>query len=242
MSAATSASTGRRYGIQRVLSRVGAHAFGPLRRGGLARSARSEVSARGAAGRMPACSDQQLLAPFAPTSLGRRSRARAIGRCTRGCGYSGRDPRRPLPGAARDARARAPFAPSRAPGRSEFVLHAGTASPRHRKSCHDLTACGCLRWTTAVWTFAAVDSLERGMRGVRRVQSRQPLHAALEPIAQGLRQMHGSVEADVARGLAHADGPKRESVPVGPLFLQSDRWGIRPSFGFVEEPETNGVA
>ena len=65
--------------------------------------------------------------------------------------------------------------------------------------------------------------------------------AALEPIAQGLRQMYGSVEADVARGLALR--MDHGSQYLSDHFLnQIKYWGIRPSFCFVEEPETNGVA
>ena len=76
-----------------------------------------------------------------------------------------------------------------------------------------------------VWTFAAVDHWNAECVGwpVCTVGSR---FAALEPIAQGLGRRYGSVEADVARGLA---------------LNQVRYWGIHPSFGFLEEPETNGV-
>ena len=52
-----------------------------------------------------------------------------------------------------------------------------------------------------VWTFAAVDHWNAECVGwhVCKVGSR---FAALEPVAQGLRRLYGSVEADVARGLA----------------------------------------
>ena len=52
-----------------------------------------------------------------------------------------------------------------------------------------------------VWTFAAVDHWNAECVGwhVCKVGSR---FAALEPIAQGLGRLYGSVEADVARGLA----------------------------------------
>ena len=45
-------------------------------------------------------------------------------------------------------------------------------------------------------------TLERGVCGVARVQSREPLGAALDPIAHGLERLYGSLDADVARGLA----------------------------------------
>ena len=52
-----------------------------------------------------------------------------------------------------------------------------------------------------VWTFAAVDHWNAECVGwhVCKVGNR---FAALEPIAQGLGRHYGSVEADVARGLA----------------------------------------
>ena len=57
------------------------------------------------------------------------------------------------------------------------------------------------------------------------------------PIAQGPR---GSLDADVARGLLRMD---HGSQYLSDHFLKQIRyWGIHPSFGFVEEPETNGVA
>ena len=53
--------------------------------------------------------------------------------------------------------------------------------------------------------------------------------------------MYGSVEADVARGLALR--MDHGSQYLSDHFLnQIKYWGICPSFGFVEEPETNGVA
>ena len=64
--------------------------------------------------------------------------------------------------------------------------------------------------------------------------------AALEPIAQGLGRLYGSVEADVARGLALR--MDHGSQYLSDHFLNQLRyWGIHPSFAFVEEPETNGV-
>ena len=64
--------------------------------------------------------------------------------------------------------------------------------------------------------------------------------AALELIAQGLGRLYGSVEADVARGLALR--MDHGSQYLSDHFLNQLRyWGIHPSFAFVEEPETNGV-
>ena len=79
--------------------------------------------------------------------------------------------------------------------------------------------------------------LEDERRFADKVGSR---FAALEPIAQGLGRLYGSVEADVARGLALR--MDHGSQYLSDHFLNQFRyWGIHPSFGFVEEPETNGV-
>ena len=91
-----------------------------------------------------------------------------------------------------------------------------------------------------VWTFAAVEHWNAECVGwhVCKVGSR---FAALEPIAQGLRRLYGSVDAAVARGLALR--MDHGSQYLSDHFLNQIRyWGICPSFGFVEEPETNGVA
>ena len=90
-----------------------------------------------------------------------------------------------------------------------------------------------------VWTFAAVDHWNAECVGwhVCKVGSR---FAALEPVAQGLRRLYGSVEADVARGRALR--MDHGSQYLSDHFLNQLRyWGIHPSFGFLEEPETNGV-
>ena len=61
------------------------------------------------------------------------------------------------------------------------------------------------------------------------------------PIAQGLERLYGSLDTDVARGLALR--MDHGSQYLSDHFLKQIRyWGIHPSFGFVEEPETNGVA
>ena len=90
------------------------------------------------------------------------------------------------------------------------------------------------------WIFAAVEhwTAEYVGRHVCKVGSR---FAALDPIAQGLERLYGSLDADVARGLALR--MDHGSQDLSDHFLKQIRyWGIHPSFGFVEEPETNGVA
>ena len=90
------------------------------------------------------------------------------------------------------------------------------------------------------WIFTGGRALERGVCGMARVQGWEPF-AALEPIAQGLRRIYGALDADSARGLALR--MDHGSQYLSDHFLNQIRyWGIRPSYGFVEEPETNGVA
>ena len=90
------------------------------------------------------------------------------------------------------------------------------------------------------WIFAAVEHWNAECVGwhVCKVGSR---FAALDPIAQGLERLYGSLDADVARGLALR--MDHGSQYLSDHFLKQIRyWGVHPSFGFVEEPETNGVA
>ena len=91
-----------------------------------------------------------------------------------------------------------------------------------------------------VWIFSAVEHWNAECVGwhVCKVGSR---FAALEPISQGLQQIYGSVDAEAARGLSLR--MDHGSQYLSDHFQKQIRfWGITPSFGFVEEPETNGVA
>ena len=57
----------------------------------------------------------------------------------------------------------------------------------------------------------------------------------------GLTQLFGSVEAGVARGLELR--MDHGTQYLSDHFLNQLRfWGIKPSFAFVEQPQTNGVA
>jgi putative transposase len=90
-----------------------------------------------------------------------------------------------------------------------------------------------------VWIFSAVEHWNAECVGwhVCKVGSR---FAALEPIAQGLERIYGSVAAEAARGLSLR--MDHGSQYLSDHFQKQIRyWGITPSFGFVEEPETNGV-
>ena len=91
-----------------------------------------------------------------------------------------------------------------------------------------------------VWVFSAVEHWNAECVGwhVCKVGSR---FAALEPITQGLERIYGSTGKDMARGLSLR--MDHGSQYLSDHFQKQIRyWGITPSFGFVEEPETNGVA
>jgi putative transposase len=65
--------------------------------------------------------------------------------------------------------------------------------------------------------------------------------AALEPISQGLLGVFGSVAADAGRGLSLR--MDHGSQYTSDDFRDQIRfWGIAPSYAFVAEPQTNGVA
>ena len=89
------------------------------------------------------------------------------------------------------------------------------------------------------WFFGAIDHCAEDIVGwhVAKVGDRW---AALEPIRQGVRHIHGSYAPRIALGLGlRADhGPQYTAHQ----FLGELRWlGIRPSPSFVGEPECNGV-
>jgi transposase InsO family protein len=91
-----------------------------------------------------------------------------------------------------------------------------------------------------VWIFCAVEHWNAECVGwhVCKIGNR---FAALEPISMALEALYGSVDAEIARGLALR-------MDHGTQYLsdhfveQIQFWGITPSFAFVEQPQTNGVA
>lgn len=91
-----------------------------------------------------------------------------------------------------------------------------------------------------VWVFVAVEHWNAECVGWH-VTKEGNRYAALEPISQGLTKLYGAVAADVARGLTlrmdHGSQYRSDH------FVNQVRfWGIQPSFAFVAQPETNGVA
>ena len=91
-----------------------------------------------------------------------------------------------------------------------------------------------------IWAFFCVDHWNAECLG-HHVSKRGTRFAALEPLAMALEGTHGSVGADVARGLSlRLD---HGSQYLSDHFVkQIAYWGIAPSFAFVEQPQTNGIA
>ena len=90
------------------------------------------------------------------------------------------------------------------------------------------------------WIFVAVEHWNAECVGwhVCKTGSR---YAALEPIAAGLTRAYGSVAADAARGLQLR--MDHGTHYLADHFLNQIRyWGLTPSFAFIEQPQTNGVA
>ena len=108
-----------------------------------------------------------------------------------------------------------------------------------RTSCGAPMAFGCSRdgWG---WIFTAVEHWNAECVGWH-VCKRGDRFAALQPISMGLAGLYGSTAAGAARGLALR-------MDHGSQYLsdhftnQIKFWGIQPSYAFVAEPQTNGVA
>ena len=91
-----------------------------------------------------------------------------------------------------------------------------------------------------VWVFSAVDHFDACCVGIHAVKTGNRF-AALQPIAQGLQAEFGATGAEAGRGLTlRMDHGTQYTTDD---FLNQVRfWGIAPSFAFVAEPQTNGVA
>lgn len=90
------------------------------------------------------------------------------------------------------------------------------------------------------WIFTAMEHWNAECMGWH-VTKKGDRFAALEPVAQGVLAQFGHVGQDAARGLALR-------MDHGTQYLsdhfqnQVKFWGIAPSFAFLEQPQTNGVA
>ena len=238
MSATTSAATGRCFGIQRVCQ-----VWERSRSALYARRARAHHHRLGAGparrGPPPRQSDAQLLAAIR-TDLARSP--------FHGEGHRKVHARLRILDGIRVARTRV-LRVMRAHGL--LSPHRGRQGPAKTHDGRVITQAPNVMWGTDGvrvftlddgwgWIFAAVEHWNAECVGwhVCKVGSR---FAALDPIAQGLDRRYGSLDADVARGLALR--MDHGSQHLSDHFLKQIRyWGIHPSFGFVEEPETNGVA
>jgi transposase InsO family protein len=90
------------------------------------------------------------------------------------------------------------------------------------------------------WIFVAVEHFNVECVGYH-VCKLGDRFAALEPLSMGILQHYGSVAADVARGLTVR--MDHGTQYLSDHFLNQLRfWGVAPSFAFVAEPQTNGVA
>ena len=102
------------------------------------------------------------------------------------------------------------------------------------------------RWRSGVhgghgwgWIFTAVEHWNAECVGWHVCKRGD--FAALQPISMGLAGLYGSTAAGAARGLALR-------MDHGSQYLsdhftnQIKFWGIQPSYAFVAEPQTNGVA
>jgi transposase InsO family protein len=91
-----------------------------------------------------------------------------------------------------------------------------------------------------VWIFAAVEHWNAECVGWH-VCKTGDRYAALQPISMALGRLYGSVEGGVARGLSLR--MDHGTQYLSDHFLNQIKfWGITPSFAFVAEPQTNGVA
>ncbi|MBF0311317.1 MAG: DDE-type integrase/transposase/recombinase [Magnetococcales bacterium] len=91
-----------------------------------------------------------------------------------------------------------------------------------------------------VWVFSAIDHWNAECVGWH-VCKKGDRFAALQPIAMGLGRLYGGVAAGVARGLSLRMDHGSQYM-ADHFTNQLKFWGIRPNYGFVEEPQTNGVA
>lgn len=90
-----------------------------------------------------------------------------------------------------------------------------------------------------VWFFGVVEHWNAECMGWH-VCKKGDRFAAIEALSKGVRREHGSIDKEAARGLRlrmdHGSQFKSDGFQA-----QARYWGIKPDFGYVREPETNGV-
>jgi transposase InsO family protein len=91
-----------------------------------------------------------------------------------------------------------------------------------------------------VWVFSAVDHFDACCAGIHAVKTGNRF-AALQPIAQGLKTEFGATGADAGRSLTLRMDHGTQYT-ADDFLNQVKFWGIAPSFAFIAEPQTNGVA
>ena len=238
MSAATSPGTGLAYGLQRVCA-----AWGFARSSFYAMKSRQQASAERAPakrrGPKPAVSDQALLVAIeadleaSPWEGEGHRKVWARLRVCRGIRAS----RKRVLRVMRENNLLSPHRGRRRGGNphdGEIVTHAPN-----------------LMWGTDGvrvftvddgwgWIFTAIEHWNAECVGWH-VCKRGDRFAALQPISMGLARLYDSTSAGAARGLALR-------MDHGSQYLsdhftnQIKFWGIQPSYAFVAEPQTNGVA
>ena len=90
-----------------------------------------------------------------------------------------------------------------------------------------------------VWGFFAVEHWNAECMGWH-VCKKGDAQAALEPIKQGIKKIYGCVNSKVATGLTLREDHGSQYT-AEQYRNQLKFWGIKISYGFVQEPETNGV-
>jgi transposase InsO family protein len=138
--------------------------------------------------------------------------------------------------------------------RENQLLSPHRGRPKKAAKAHDgkiITLAPNLMWGTDgtrvftldegwVWIFTAVEHWNAECVGWH-VCKTGDRYAALQPLSMALVRLYGSVEKGIARGLSLR-------MDHGTQYLsdhfqnQIKFWGITPSFAFVAEPQTNGVA
>ena len=215
MSETTSAATGRCFGIQRVCQvwersrsrsalyarRARAHHH-RLGRGAGAAGAGAEAIGRAAAG---GDSDRSRSVP-----VPRRRPSQG----PRTASDPGRDPSRPHAGAARHAGARTALPAPRASGRREDPRREGH-HPGAQRDVGDGRRAGIDARRRVGLDLRGGRTLERGVRGVARVQSREPLRGTRSDCARARTSLW--LAGRRRRPRAGASDGSRSSVPVRPL-------------------------